>query len=146
MDDETLTPFVDALSASLIVMVLIAISFILQNAIALNDSAQSYVDVSVKDDAYSPIFFRKPVKIDFDKKEILFLVNFELTEIEIENLRNELLQYSSLNFRIESRETDKKSTASLIRFILMMSLPKDIPITTEIKQTKNTLSKLIWSK
>ena len=78
MNDEALTPFVDALSASLIIMILIAISFILQNAIAINASAKEFVDVQVKDNDYNPITFRPALKVDIESREILFLVNFDL--------------------------------------------------------------------
>ena len=84
MDDETLTPFVDALSASLIIMILIAISFILQNAIAIHESAKEFVDFEIEEEEYNPIDFRRPIKINIEKGEILFLVNFKLNKDEIE--------------------------------------------------------------
>jgi hypothetical protein len=146
VDDETLTPFVDALSASLIIMILIAISFILQNAIAIHESAKNFVDFKINEESFSPVSFRRPLKIDIKNKEILFLVNFELNKEEIEEIRNEIMQYSTLNLHVKSKQSDRKSTANLIRFLSMIDLPKNISVKTHIEPSKSTVSYLIWSK
>jgi hypothetical protein len=146
VDDETLTPFVDALSASLIIMILIAISFILQNAIAIHESAKEFVDFEIDEESYTPIAFRRPIKIDYESKEILFLVNFELNEEEVTKIRNEILQNTTLTLHVKSKQSDRKSTANLIRFLSMMDLPKNISVKTHIETSKSTVSYLTWSK
>jgi hypothetical protein len=146
VDDETLTPFVDALSASLIIMILIAISFILQNAIAIHESAKEFVDFKIDEEEYNPIAFRRPVKIDFENNKILFLVNFELNEKEIETIRSQILQNATLTISVNSKQNDRKSTANLIRFLSMMDLPSSIFVKTNIEQSKSTVSYLTWSK
>lgn len=146
MDDETLTPFVDALSASLIIMILIAISFILQNAIAIHESAKEFVDFEIDEENYTPIAFRRPIKIDYESKAVLFLVNFELNEEEVTRIRNEILQNATLTLHVKSKQSDRKSTANLIRFLSMMNLPKNISVKTHIDISKSTVSYLTWSK
>jgi len=144
VDDETLTPFVDALSASLIIMILIAISFILQNAIVIGSSAKNFVDFQVEEETYSPIEFRRPLRVDIEKKEILFIVNFELTEEEISAIREDMLQYPKVNLHIKSKQSERKSTANLIRFISMIDLPKQIVVSTKIEASTTTTSHLTW--
>ena len=146
MDDETLTPFVDALSASLIIMILIAISFILQNAIAIHESAKEFVDFEIEEEEYNPIDFRRPIKINIEKGEILFLVNFKLNKDEIETIRNEILKNPTLSINVKSKRSERKSTVNLIRFLSMMNLPDSISIKTNIESSKSTVSYLTWSK
>jgi hypothetical protein len=146
VDDEALTPFVDALSASLIIMILVAISFILQSAIAINESAKAFIDFEIKNENHTPIFFREPLNIDFEKKEITFLINFELNEEEIAQIKSDLLQKSTLSLRIKSKQPDRQSTANIIRFLSMIDLPEGISVKTSIEPTKSTVSYLIWSE
>ncbi len=133
MNDEALTPFVDALSASLIIMILIAISFILQNAIAINQSAKEFVDVQIEGNDYNPVTFRPALKVDIDVRAILFLVNFDLDDVTKNKIREEIINYTALTVTIRTRQSDRQSTANIIRFINMMDLPQDIQVTTVIE-------------
>ena len=146
MDDETLTPFVDALSASLIIMILIAISFILQNSIAIDQSARAFVDLQIEEKKYSPVVFAKPLHVDIKKREILYLSNFELTDEEINLIRSDIVQYKTLSIYIESKQSDKKNTANLLRFIAMLDLPQEISIKTRITRSKTIIDHLRWSQ
>lgn len=146
MDDETLTPFVDALSASLIIMILIAISFILQNSIAIDQSARAFVDLQIEEKKYSPVVFAKPLRVDMEKREILYLSNFELTDEEINLIRNDIVQHKTLSIYIESKQSDKKNTANLVRFIAMLNLPQEISVKTRITRSKTIIDHLRWSQ
>ena len=82
MDDNTLAPFVDALASALIMMVLVAVFFLLQSITEIEAAAKVYAvsPNSLKGKNFKPIFFHVPIKVNMDKKEILYMSNFDLSE------------------------------------------------------------------
>jgi len=146
MDDETLTPFVDALSASLIIMILVAISFILQNITSIRDVAKQHVvDSKVEEEDGSPIKFNDPLSVDHENNEILFILNFKLADNDIKIIREELMSYERVKITIGGKQSERKMTANLIRFLAMMQLPRESNVETTIVPSRSTVSKLSWS-
>jgi hypothetical protein len=145
MDDDTLTPFVDALSATLIIMVLVSISFIVQSALTVADSARKYTEVKLDEDESVPIEFNKPLKIDIDKNELIYLVNFELTPEEVKAIKDDFYGSKSVEFVVRSKDSDKKAAANLLRFLIALNLSKEINVKTRIVQMDESLSKITWS-
>ena len=151
MDDETLTPFVDALSATLIIMVLVAISFILQTTLSLEASARNFMSISdggfttVERTPYNPFDFQRPLRIDTDKKELLYFINFTLSNEDILNIKTSMSNEKTLNIMMRSNQSQEKATINMLRFIQLMSLPKAIEIKTEIIESGSTVNRLTWS-
>jgi hypothetical protein len=146
MDDETLTPFVDALSATLIIMVLVCISFIVQSALTVADSARKYTEIKVSEDESVPIEFNSPLKIDLEKNELVYLVNFEMNQDEITLIKKDLEGVSSVEFVVSSKDTEKKSVANLFRFLIALNLSKEVTVRTKIVRIDESLSKITWGK
>jgi hypothetical protein len=151
VDDEALTPFVDALSATLIIMVLVAISFILQTTLSLETSARNFVNtpaesaIPIKKTAYNPFNFQRPLRIDTDKKEILYFINFTLSYEDILNIKKSISSEKILNIMIRSNQSQEKATINMLRFIKLINLPKAIEIKTEIIESGSTVNRLTWS-
>lgn len=145
MDDEALAPFVDALASSLIVMVLVCIFFLIQTSSAISSAAklESVVNVDEKKH-YSPIIFREIISADMEKKEFEYVVNFNLTDEFLEQIKSEIADAKNFKIIIESRDSEKKSAVNMFRFIQYLQLPKEITVKTEIQQSSSVLSKLRW--
>lgn len=146
MDDETLTPFVDLLSGTLVIMLLVAMSFIIQGAVIVTDSARKYTQIKIEEDESSPIEFNRILKIDLDKNEIVYLVNFELTPEEVESIKKDLSGLKSVEFIVSSKDTEKKSVANLFLFLTALKLSKELEVRTKIVSIDESLSKITWGK
>jgi hypothetical protein len=148
MDDETLAPFVDALASALIIMVLVAIFFLLQTATSLESAAKvmSISEKPVEEDRplFNPVIFRKPMSVDLANNHIVYLVNFELNEQQLEEVRNDMLQGQTINISFYSNDKEMKTTANLIRFLMKLNLPKDVSIQTSIQTSDSSLSQVKW--
>jgi hypothetical protein len=145
VNDDTLTPFVDALSASLCVMVLVSISFIVQNTLQLVSAAKGHVEKSIIKSDQIPIKFNLPIAIDLSKNEITYASNFRLTETEIEYIRQDIDNFGKVKIVLMSNQSQAKSTANLIRFLLMLKLADGMPIETEIIEISSPVSLLKWA-
>jgi hypothetical protein len=146
MGDETLTPFVDALSATLIIMILVAISFILQTALSLEATARGFVDVPIISKLYTPIEFKKPLLVNVDKREILYLVNFTLNDDDILKIKDSLANKKEFKVIIYTNQTEQKATVNILRFLSMIKLSSDVNVTTTIIQSRSLVGRLTWSK
>ena len=146
MDDETLTPFVDALSATLIIMILVAISFILQTALSLEASARGFVDIPIISKHYTPIDFKQPLRVDVDKREILYLVNFILNDDDILKIKDSLANKKEFKIVVYTNQTEEKATVNILRFLSMIELSSDVNVTTKIILSRSLVGRLTWSK
>jgi len=146
MDDETLGPFVDALASALIVMVLVAVFFLIQSAASLTQSAKLITesDNTVKEKKFSPIIFRKPLSVNFEKREIRYIVNFALTESDIKTIREQILLDKKVTFTFYSDSSDKKTTVNLIRLLKELGLPRFIEVNNSFQKANSSISKLTW--
>lgn len=146
MDDQTLAPFVDALASALIMMVLVAVFFLLQSMSSIAASAKLYtvsIDKNVKQ--FSPIVFHKPLKVDLDKNELLYVLNFELELDDIKAIRNEILAAKKeVKVIVKSDDIEKKVMVNLLRFLHQIDLPKEQKVKTVFAKSNSTISKIIW--
>jgi hypothetical protein len=145
MDDETLMPFVDALSASLIIMILVVISFILQTTLSLEASAKGFVAIAMNSKNYTPIEFNRPLRIDIDKKEVLYLINFTLNKEEILKIKSSMIKESEVIIIIHTNQSVEKATVNLVRFYKMIKLPPEINIKSKIIHSESVVDRLTWS-
>jgi len=148
MDDETLAPFVDALASALIIMVLVAIFFLLQTATSIETAAKvmSISEKPVEEDRplFNPVIFRKPMSVDLVNNHIVYLVNFELNEQQLQDVRNDMLQGNSVSLTFYSNDKEVKIAANLIRFLTKLGLPEDVSIQTTIQKSDSSLSQVKW--
>lgn len=148
MDDETLAPFVDALTTALIIMVLVAMFFLLQSVAAISSSAKlmTVSSAPVEEDRpyFNPIVFRKPVSVNFPANEIVYLINFELKADELSQLKEVLMKYKQVNFVFYSNDTDTKIVANMVHFLGALALPAEIKVVTRIEKSDSSLSKVKW--
>jgi hypothetical protein len=148
MDDETLAPFVDALASALIIMVLVAIFFLLQTATSIETAAKvmSISEKPIEEDRplFNPVIFRKPMSVDLVNNHIVYVVNFELNEQQLQDVRNDMLQGNSLNITFYSNDKEHKTTANLIRLLMKLGLPDDVSIQTTIQKSESSLSQVKW--
>lgn len=145
MDDETLTPFVDALSASLVIMVLVSICFTLQNIISIRDSAKQVVDIKSEENGNnSPVIFRPALEFNLEDRYINYYINFKLTQENISKLKSQLEGAKQLKITIKSKQSQNKSTSNLINFITLLELPPELKVTTSIEKSDLYYSKLEW--
>ena len=145
MDDEALAPFVDALASSLIVMVLVCIFFLIQTATAISSAAKLESVANVEDkEYYSPISYREIFSSDLTNNEFKYVVNFKLTKEFIGQIKDKLADAKKVKIVVETRDSEKKSTVNILRFLQYLALPKKIKIKTEILKSNSVLSKLRW--
>ncbi|WP_375749703.1 hypothetical protein [Vibrio sp. HN007] len=144
MDDDTLAPFVDALSSALIMMVLVGIFFMLQTATSLNSAAQEASLNDFQESEYNPIVYHEVMRSDLDEHQFEYLINFKLEPEFVESIRGQLLEAQKVKFTIYSRDDLKKSTVNLIRLLKYLQLPSHIKVETSMQPTTNVLSKVKW--
>lgn len=147
-DDSALAPFVDALSSALIIMVLIAIFFLLQSATSVIDLAKkvTVTNMTVEEERppFNPVVFRKPIKVDFEEKKIVYLLNFRLEPAEIEHLNTTLRDYDQINIKIVSSESPEKVTSMLIHFLSILEGSNNKKINTTFEIVTDNVSVLTW--
>lgn len=148
MDDETLAPFVDALASALIMMVLVAVFFLLQSMSAITESAKLFTvasNAAVNDGkAYTPVTFRRPLKVDLEAGELVYLVNFELTEAEVQSIRQSMLEKNTLTLTVFSDDKEKKSVVNLLRLLKLLQLPPNVKVQTVLQSAQSPISKITW--
>lgn len=146
MDDNTLAPFVDALASALIMMVLVAVFFLLQSMASIAESAKLYT-VSINNDVkqFTPIIFHKPLKVDMEKNELLYILNFDLDLDDIKAIKTKIIaSKKDITVTVKSDDTDKKAMVNLLRFIQQLALPKEIKVKTVFAKSNSTISKIVW--
>lgn len=144
MDDDTLAPFVDALSSALIMMVLVSIFFMLQSATSLNAAAQKASLNDFQESEYNPIVYHEVMRSNLEGHQFEYLINFKLEQEFIDSIREQLLEAQKVKFTIYSRDDLKKSTVNLIRLLKYLQLPSHIKVETSMQPTTNVLSKVKW--
>ncbi|MDV7105621.1 hypothetical protein R3X26_14535 [Vibrio sp. TH_r3] len=144
MDDDTLAPFVDALSSALIMMVLVSIFFMLQTATSLNSAAKQQSLNDIQEQSNTPIVFHDVLRSNLEEQQFEYLVNFKLEKQFVETIRAQILQASSVKFIIYSRDDARKNTVNFLRLLAYLKLPPHIKVETEMQSSKNVLSLLKW--
>ena len=147
-DESSMAAFVDALSAALMIMVLIALFFLLQSATSVIDLAKTvpvtFISVDEEVPPFNPVVFRPPLRVDLDAQQIVYLLNFRLEPDQIAAVNDSIRDYRSLHVRIASSETPEKVTAMLIRFLGVIENPLEKDITTTFEIVTDTVSILSW--
>lgn len=144
MDDDTLAPFVDALSSALILMVLVSIFFMLQTATSLSSAAKQQSLNDIQENAYSPIMYHDVMRSNLDEHEFSYLVNFKLNKDFIEDIRAQMLDAKKVKITIYSRDDVKKNTVNLIRLLKYLQLPAQIKVETSMQPSTDVLSTVKW--
>lgn len=146
-DDSALAPFVDALSSALIIMVLIAIFFILQSATSVMELSKqvTVTNMTIEDrELFNPVVFRRPIKVDFNERKIIYLLNFRLDPDEIELLNANLNNFREISIKISSSESPEKVTSMLIHFLNLIENTQDKEIKTSFENISDSVSILTW--
>jgi len=145
MKDSSLGPFVDALASALIMMVLVAVFFLVQSITSIEKSAKLYTVGTLAEDKYSPIVFRRPLKVDIEKNELIYLLNFDIKPEDILAIRNKMIaSEKEITVTFISGDSDKKTTVNMLRFLLQLDLPDDVNLNTIFVKTNSTISKITW--
>ena len=144
MDDDSLAPFVDALSSALIMMVLVSIIFMLQTATFLNSAAKQQSLNDIQEQDTTPIVFHDVMRSNLDEHQFEYLVNFKLEKDFVAQIRAQMLQANSVKIIIHSRDNAKKNTVNLLRLLAYLKLPPQIKVETEMQPSTNVLSILEW--
>lgn len=144
MNDDTLAPFVDALSSALIMMVLVSIFFMLQTATSLNSAAKQTSLNDFQENKYNPIVYHDVMRSNLDEHQFEYLVNFKLEQSFIDKIKSQMLEAKKVKITIYSRDDIKKSTVNLIRLLKYLQLPPHIKVETSMQPTTNVLSKVQW--
>ena len=144
MDDDTLAPFVDALSSALIIMVLVSIFFMLQTATSLSSAArqQSLNDIAEHDS--SPIIYQDIVRANLEEHQFEYLINFKLEKEFVEKIRAQLVDAKSVKIAIHSRDNSRKNTVNLMRLLAYLKLPPEIKVQTSMQLSTNVTSTVKW--
>jgi hypothetical protein len=147
-DESSMAAFVDALSAALMIMVLISLFFMLNSATAVIDLAKrvpvTFISVDEEAPPFNPVVFRPPIRLDLDAQQIVYLLNFRLDSEQIAAINDSIRDYRSLHVRIVSSETPEKVTAMLIRFLSIIENPLEKDITTTFEIVTDNVSILSW--
>lgn len=144
MDDDTLAPFVDALSAALILMVLVSIFFMLQTATSLGSAAKQQSLNDIDEKRYNPIVFHDVLRSNIDEHQFEYLINFRLEKEMVEQIRAQMLKGKKVKVTIQSRDDLRKNTVNLMRFLAYLKLPSQIKVETSMQSTTNVLSTVKW--
>ncbi|WED20666.1 hypothetical protein L3Q72_08380 [Vibrio sp. JC009] len=144
MDDDTLAPFVDALSSALILMVLVSIFFMLQTATSLSSAAKQHSINDIDENKYSPIVYHDVMRANLDEHQFEYLINFKLEKEFIEQIRSQMLEAKKVKIIIHSRDDVKKNTVNLMRLLAYLKLPSEIKVETSMQTTTNVLSTVEW--
>jgi len=145
-DDDSLAPFVDALASALIMMVLVAVFFLIQTATSIAEVAKliTVSDKAVNEKAFTPIVFRKPMLVDYANKEVRYLINFDLTEDQLETIREQILLDNKVMITFYSNDKEKKTAANFFRLISLLKLPHHIQIDTSFEKSESSISRFTW--
>lgn len=144
MDDDTLAPFVDALSSGLIVMVLVSIFFMLQTATSLTSAAKQMTLNNINENRYTPIVYHDVKRVDLEAHKFNYLINFKLEPELIELIKLQMIEATKVKFTIYSRDDDKKNTVNLLRLLAYLQLPSTIKVETSMQSTTEVLSTVQW--
>jgi len=143
--DDALAPFVDVLASSLIIMVLVCLFFLIQTTSSISASARLEVVATVPNvDHFSPIHFREIIDSDMDNNNFRYVVNFELKDELIALIDAKISDKSEMKVIVESKDTVRKSTVNLSRFLQALDLPEKMKIKTQIIQVNSVLSTVRW--
>lgn len=144
MNDETLAPFVDALSSALIVMVLVSIFFMLQTATSLSSAAKEQSLNDIQDHNRSPIVYRDVMRSNLDENQFEYLINFKLEAEFLEKIRAQMVNAEHVKFTVYSRDSARKNTVNLMRLLAYLKLPSKLKVETSMQSTTDVLSKISW--
>lgn len=147
MNDETLGPFVDALASAFAIMVLVFVFFFLQSVTSLTESAKLFTVAEADKDvdrSGSPVIYREPLSVDYNKRELYFFINFEIKPELIKEIKDYALEKEKVVFTIYSKDDRKKSIVNLIRIVRILDLPNNIRIDTKFKDSDTAVSKFTW--
>ncbi|MGX9416358.1 hypothetical protein ACXJY6_12770 [Vibrio sp. RC27] len=144
MDDDSLAPFVDALSSALIIMVLVCIFFMLQTATSLSSAARQHTLNNIEEEDKSPIIYQQIIRANLDEHQFDYLINFKLEKEFVEQIKAQLQGANKVEIVIQSRDNNRKNTVNLMRFLAYLKLPSDIKVHTSMKITNNVVSTVKW--
>lgn len=144
MDDDTLAPFVDALSSALILMVLVSIFFMLQTATSLSSAAKQQSLNDLNETPFDPIAYHDVLRPDLERHQFNYLINFKLEDDFVAKVREQMLGAREVKITIYSRDNVKKNTVNLIRLLTHLKLPPQIKVKTAMQTTTDVLSTVKW--
>lgn len=144
MDDDTLAPFVDALSSALIIMVLVSIFFMLQTATSLSSAARQQSLNDIEEHDSSPIIYQDIVRANLEEHQFEYLINFKLEKEFVEKIRAQLVDAKSVKIAIHSRDNSRKNTVNLMRLLAYLKLPPEIKVQTSMQLSTNVTSTVKW--
>lgn len=148
MNDDTLAPFVDALTSALIIMVLVSIFFLVQTATSITQSAKLVTITNNNIDEGTPLFtpitYRDVVEYSLDEDLFRYIVNFKLDSVHRDLIAAKLKDATYLMITIKSNDDKRKSAVNILKFIETMNISPGIEVHTEVLPSNSVLSSLSW--